>query len=161
MWHGAAWNFVIWGIYFFVLLLIEKCFLLKILQKIPKFLRHIYALFFITAGWIIFACEDFRVLGSYIKTMAGINAPLFNNYSIYKLYTNLILLLLMAAVSVKLPHSTLLKLRSLFLKQHPDKNKLYFEITGFWAGAVFSFIILTLSISLLVSGTYNPFLYFR
>lgn len=152
LWHGAALNFVMWGIYFFVLLLIEKCFLLKILKKIPKILRHIYALFFIIIGWVIFACEDFETLGNYLKVMAGVGVPVFNNYSIYKLYTNLILLLLMAAASIKLPHYIVLKIKSLLI----NKDKLYFCIT-----AIFSLTILALSISLLVSGTYNPFLYFR
>lgn len=143
LWHGAAWNFVIWGIYFFVLLLLEKCFLLKILKKIPKLLQHIYSLFFIVIGWVIFACEDFGSLGTYFKTMAGIQTPLVNNYSIYMLYTNLILLLLMTISST-----------SIF-------SKLFFKRTSFVSASVFSFIILILSISLLVSGTYNPFLYFR
>ncbi len=145
LWHGAAWNFVVWGIYFFILLLIEKCFLLKILQKIPKFFSHIYALFFIIIGWVIFACQDFEMLIHYLKTMAGAGVPLFNNYAIYKLYTNLILLLLMVTASTKFPRQIFLKLE----KKH------------FLFSSIFSFIILILSISLLVSGTYNPFLYFR
>ncbi len=143
LWHGAAWNFIIWGIYFFILLLLEKCFLLKILQKIPRLLQHIYSLFFIVIGWVIFACEDFNSLYIYIKTMAGIQAPLVNNYSIYMLYTNLILLLLMAIFSTKFP------------------SRFFLKRTGFVLESVFSFIILILSISLLVSGTYNPFLYFK
>jgi len=85
LWHGAAWNFVIWGIYFFILLLIEKCFLLKFLEKIPKVLSHIYALFFIITGWVIFACGDITRPVTYIKSLAGINVPFFNNYTIYKL----------------------------------------------------------------------------
>lgn len=145
LWHGAAWNFVIWGIYFFALLLIEKCFLLKILQKIPKFFSHVYALFFIVIGWVIFACEDFEILINYLKIMAGVRVPLFNNYSIYTLYTNLILLLLMVIASTKFPRQIFLKLE----KWH------------FLFASVSSLIILVLSISLLVSGTYNPFLYFR
>jgi len=84
LWHGAAWNFVIWGIYFFILLLIEKCFLLKFLEKIPKVLSHIYALFFIITGWVIFACGDITRPVTYIKSLAGINVPFFNNYTIYK-----------------------------------------------------------------------------
>lgn len=143
LWHGAAWNFVIWGVYFFVLLMLEKCFLLKILKKIPKFLQHIYALFFIVIGWVIFVCEDFQSLSSYLKTMAGIKTVLVNNYSIYMLYTNLILLSLMAVASTKFP------------------SKLFLKKTSFLPASVFSLIILILSISLLVSGTYNPFLYFR
>lgn len=152
LWHGAAWNFVIWGIYFFILLFIEKCFLLKLLDKIPKILCHLYAMFFIICGWVIFACEDLNSLGSYLKTMAGTGVPLINNYAMYKLYTNILLLLIMAVCSTKLPVYVLGKLAG--------RLKLN-EIAGFWIKAVFTFIILITSMALLISGSYNPFLYFR
>lgn len=150
LWHGAAWNFVIWGIYFFILLLIEKCFLLKFLQKIPKTICHIYAMFFIIAGWVIFACGDIISPSNYIKALAGINTPFFNNYAIYKLYTSIFLLLIMAAASTKLPACILDQLTS--------------RLNGtarFWIKAIFTFIILITSMALLISGSYNPFLYFR
>lgn len=150
LWHGAAWNFVIWGIYFFILLFIEKCFLLKLLEKIPKALCHLYALFFIVTGWVIFACGDITSPSSYIKALAGINVPFFNNYAVYKLYTSILLLLIMAAASTKLPVYILDKLAS--------------RLNGticFWIKAVFTFIILITSMALLISGSYNPFLYFR
>ena len=152
LWHGAAWNFVIWGIYFFIILFIEKCFLLKLLEKIPKILCHLYAMFFIICGWVIFACEDLNSLGSYLKTMAGAGMPLINNYAMYKLYTNILLLLIMAVCSTKLPVYVLGKLAG--------RLKLN-EIAGFWIKAVFTFIILITSMALLISGSYNPFLYFR
>lgn len=152
LWHGAAWNFIIWGIYFFVLLFMEKCFILKFLNKIPKILRHIYALFFIVAGWIIFACEDLNTLGNYLKTMAGAGVPLFNNYAVYKLYTNILLLLLMAICSTKLPVKIINNI-SIKLKLN--------EITVFWLKAVFTSILLITSMALIISGSYNPFLYFR
>jgi len=150
LWHGAAWNFVIWGIYFFILLLIEKCFLLKFLEKIPKVLSHIYALFFIITGWVIFACGDITRPVTYIKSLAGINVPFFNNYTIYKLYTNILLLLIMAAASTKLPVY-------IFNWLTARLN----ETTCFWIKAAFTFIILITSMALLISESYNPFLYFR
>lgn len=58
LWHGASWNFVLWGLYFFVLLVIEKTFLLKVLQKIPRVFSHLYSLFFILFGWYIFVSCD-------------------------------------------------------------------------------------------------------
>jgi len=161
LWHGAAWNFVIWGIYFFVLLFLEKCFMLKILKKLPVFARHIYAMFFIVAGWVIFACGDFKILGGYFKAMAGINVPLFNNLAIYKLYTNAILLLIMAAASTKLPRYILFKMRAVFIENNQGKDRLFFESIHFFTASVFSFVILAVSMALLVSGSYNPFLYFR
>lgn len=152
LWHGASWNFIIWGIYFFVLLFMEKCFLLKLLNKIPKITRHIYALFFITAGWIIFACEDLNKLFNYLKTMAGAGVPLFNNYAVYKLYTNILLLLLMAICSTKLPVNIINRLSIKFKLN---------EIIIFWTKAVFTIILLITSMALIINGSYNPFLYFR
>ena len=67
-WHGASWNFVLWGVYFGVLLVLEKLFLLKLLKKLPAALRHVYALLLITLSWTLFAFTDisagFAWLGS-------------------------------------------------------------------------------------------------
>lgn len=150
LWHGAAWNFVIWGIYFFILLLIEKCFLLKLLEKIPKAICHLYALFFIITGWVIFAYGDITSPSSYIKALAGINAPFFNNYAVYKLYTGIFLLAIMAVASTRLPVH-------IFNQLTARLNK----TACFWIKATFTFIILITSMALLISGSYNPFLYFR
>ncbi len=146
LWHGAAWNFVIWGIYFFILLLIEKCFLLKLLEKIPKAICHLYALFFIIIGWVIFAYGDITSPSSYIKALAGINAPFFNNYAVYKLYTGIFLLAIMAVASTRFPVH-------IFNQLTARLNK----TACFWI----KFIILITSMALLISGSYNPFLYFR
>lgn len=150
LWHGAAWNFVIWGIYFFILLLIEKCFLLKLLEKIPKAICHLYALFFIITGWVIFVYGDITSPSSYIKALAGINAPFFNNYAVYKLYTGIFLLAIMAVASTRLPVH-------IFNQLTARLNK----TACFWIKATFTFIILITSMALLISGSYNPFLYFR
>ena len=150
LWHGAAWNFVIWGIYFFILLLIEKCFLLKLLEKIPKAICHLYALFFIITGWVIFAYGDITSPSSYIKALAGINAPFFNNYAVYKLYTGIFLLAIMAVASTRFPVH-------IFNQLTARLNK----TACFWIKATFTFIILITSMALLISGSYNPFLYFR
>ena len=69
LWHGADWNFILWGLYFGVILLIEKLFLGKVLEKLPNFFRHLYALFLIAIGWIIFAVEDLGALGGFVKSL--------------------------------------------------------------------------------------------
>ena len=66
LWHGASWNFVLWGLYYFVLLVIEKVFLLAKMQRWPRVLQHFYALFFIVTGWVVFAIEDFHKMGQYL-----------------------------------------------------------------------------------------------
>lgn len=70
-WHGASWNYIIWGVYFAVLLLIEKYLLKGIKDRLPKFIQHLYALIFITIGWAIFRNEDLGLLIDYIKNMFG------------------------------------------------------------------------------------------
>ena len=54
-WHGAEWNFIIWGLYYFIILMLEKSFLLRVLKKLPAVLQHIYSLFLINMGWVIFS----------------------------------------------------------------------------------------------------------
>lgn len=83
LWHGAGWNFILWGLYFFVLLLVEKLFLLREMGRWPKIFRHIYALFFIVLGWAVFACDDMSVLFSYLQSMFGVNVAVDNGIAAY------------------------------------------------------------------------------
>ena len=72
IWHGASWNFVLWGLYFWVLLLVEKFVLLRWLKRAPGAVGHLYTLFFVLVSWTIFAIEDFGQLGEYLKVMFGL-----------------------------------------------------------------------------------------
>ena len=69
LWHGASWNFALWGLYFAVLLIVEKFVLAKVLDRLPAFFRHIYALFFILLGWVLFRTEDFSQLAALLRTL--------------------------------------------------------------------------------------------
>lgn len=69
LWHGASWNFALWGLYFAVLLIVEKLVLTRILNRLPAFFRHIYALFFILLGWVLFRTEDFSQLAALLRTL--------------------------------------------------------------------------------------------
>ena len=69
LWHGASWNFALWGLYFAVLLIVEKPVLARILDRLPAFFRHIYALFFILLGWVLFRTEDFSQLAALLRTL--------------------------------------------------------------------------------------------
>lgn len=71
IWHGASWNFVLWGVYYGILLIIEKFVLKDILIKLPRVFRHIYALFFVLIGWVIFAFDKIAVGVQYIGAMFG------------------------------------------------------------------------------------------
>lgn len=161
LWHGAGWNFLIWGLYYFVILLMEKLFLHKILEKLPGIFSHIYAIFIIVIGWVIFACDNFQKLVIYIKALFGIGVSGMNNADLYLCYTHVILLIILVVASTNLP----VKLISLIKKKLMIKLKVLNGVVckniGFWCCALYYFFILALSIALIVGETYNPFLYFR
>ncbi len=97
LWHGASWNFIVWGLYYGVILLLEKMVFKNILEKIPNFIKHAYTLLLVVIGWVFFASTDLTMAINYIKVMFGIgNNPLIDNTGIYYLYTNAIIFVILA-----------------------------------------------------------------
>jgi alginate O-acetyltransferase complex protein AlgI len=153
LWHGASWNFVLWGVYYGVLLIAEKLFLLNILEKIPSklgFIRHIYTMFFVIVGWVIFNITDFSVLGRYIALMFGAGQ---SSAELTMYYVKSAAILMAVAVAASLPIAG-------YISKKMDKN-LMFYTTKDMAETFALLILLLMSIAFLVSGSYNPFLYFR
>lgn len=148
-WHGAGWNFVMWGLYYFVILFIEKLFLLKALNKLPKFFRHVYALVLIIIGWVIFASDDVSVLLPYLGSMFGANGAI-GGMDVYTLLTKAVLLIICCIASTELP-------KKLFLSAAGAMN----EKAAFTLKSVLTIALLALSMILLIGDSYNPFLYFR
>lgn len=148
-WHGAGWNFVMWGLYYFVILFIEKLFLLKALDKLPKFFRHVYALLLIIIGWVIFASDDVSVLLPYLGSMFGANGAI-GGMDVYTLLTKAALLVICCIASTELP-------KKLFLSAAGAMN----EKAAFTLKSVLTIALLALSMILLIGDSYNPFLYFR
>ena len=148
-WHGAGWNFVMWGLYYFVILFIEKLFLLKALDKLPKFFRHVYALLLIVIGWVIFASDDVSVLLPYLGSMFGANGAV-GGMDVYTLLTKAALLVICCIASTELP-------KKLFLSATGAMN----EKAAFTIKSVLTIELLALSMILLIGDSYNPFLYFR
>ena len=148
-WHGAGWNFVMWGLYYFVILFIEKLFLLKALDKLPKFFRHVYALLLIIIGWVIFASDDVSVLLPYLGSMFGANGAI-GGMDVYTLLTKAVLLIICCIASTELP-------KKLFLSAAGAMN----EKAAFTLKSVLTIALLALSMILLIGDSYNPFLYFR
>lgn len=148
-WHGAGWNFVMWGLYYFVILFIEKLFLLKALDKLPKFFRHVYALVLIIIGWVIFASDDVSVLLPYLGSMFGANGAI-GGMDVYTLLTKAVLLIICCVASTELP-------KKLFLSAAGAMN----EKAAFTLKSVLTIALLALSMILLIGDSYNPFLYFR
>ena len=150
-WHGAGWNFIMWGIYYFVFLVFEKLFLLRALEKAPTFLRRIYALFVIVIGWVIFACDDVSVLLPYIGSMFGTNG-LVGGMDVYYLTTRAVLLIILCIASTEIPKKLVLAAG--------EKLQLN-EKTAFIIKAVFTLLLIALCMVFLIGDSYNPFLYFR
>ena len=152
LWHGASWNFVAWGVYFGVILIIEKLFLLRILEKAPAFVSHLYALILIVCGWVIFAIEDLGQVGTYFSMMFGASGHLTDDAFWYYLTRRIWLLAACVIGSTHLPA----KIAALVREKMSGREILLgvTESVGFLALMVFS-------IAFLVSGSYNPFLYFR
>ena len=147
IWHGASWNYLLWGLYFFVLLMMEKFFLLKVLDKAPALVGHIYTMFFVLVSWAIFALEDFSHLTGYLKVMFGLGGvPLVNANLGYYLTSYLPILVVAALASTPLGVTVYRKLPH-------------------WAARCLCTVLvlagLVICTAYLVDGTYNPFLYFR
>mgnify|MGYP000988582429 FL=1 len=145
LWHGAEWNFIIWGIYFGILLIIEKLFLLKKTEKIPKFLKVIYTLFFVMISFIIFNGNE---IIENIKGLFGIgNISVISKESIYYLKSYFIVILIGIIGATPIMKNIVKK----------EKIKKFTNILE----PIYLFSILLLSTSYIIDGSFNPFLYFR
>ena len=150
-WHGANWNFMIWGVYFGVILLCEKLFLLKGLKKLPKAIGHIYALILIVIGWGIFAFDDFGKLSQNFKNMFGLSGiDLVNDQALSWLATYAITFVILIIASTPLVK----KLGAAVSKGFPVVYSCVVQ-------PVMVAAILILSTAYLAGGSFNPFLYFR
>ena len=149
LWHGASWNFVCWGLYFGVILLLEKVLLSKVLEKTPKIIKHIYSIVLILIGWVIFRNENINTMLDVIKNMfiyKGVNLTyvLTNNYNILAYIPYIVLGIIGSTPLIK----NIIK----------KMNKKTF---GKIIADVYLIGILLLSIAMLLASTYNPFIYFR
>ena len=150
MWHGATVNFVLWGLYFCFFLIMEKTWLLKLLERLPGWISHVYALVVVYFGWLLFAWEDISGHRVYLKAMAGIGAGGFlNRETMYLIVSNAVLLLIFVIGSTSYPKRLAEKLTG--------KDSMGASLLQ----SVYVVVVLLLSIAYLVNGTYNPFLYFR
>ncbi len=152
LWHGAGWNFILWGVYFAVILICEKLFLLKVTEKLPCAFRHLYAMVFIMAGWIIFATDDMTEIWRYFSMMFGESGNFIDDTFLYFAETRAWLLMLCILCSTPFP-AKLFRAARKKLENH-QKIRGSIEIPLFLAGFL-------LASAFLISGSYNPFLYFR
>jgi len=148
-WHGASWNYILWGLYYFVLLAIEKLFLYRALEKIPRFFRHAYTLLFVYFGWLLFTFEDGAAGIAYLCKMFGANGTaLWQGSDLWLLLSNLVFLCILVIASTPYP-------KRLFWRLWEKSG------AARAAAAAGGAALLILCVAYLVNSSYNPFLYFR
>ena len=152
LWHGAAWNFLLWGLYFFLLLVLEKTVLFRLLQKLPRAIRHGYALFFLLIGWLIFSA-DTMTWGDTL-TLAGRlfgvgTTGVSDSIVRYELFRHLPIFALMGLGCTPLPR---------MLWERCEKR---IPRAAAWSRIPLCLTVWLLCIAYLVNSGYNPFLYFK
>ena len=146
-WHGASINFLIWGLYFGVLLIIEKFVLMRFLEKLPSVIQHIYSLFLICIGWVIFYFEDFGEMMGYLKNLFDPSAGLIGSDALHIVISYIPLLIVAILASTPLAFNIYKKLK--------EKKYMWLAEAGLCLAG------LMLCTASLVSQSYNPFIYFR
>ena len=159
IWHGAGFNFLLWGLYFGVLLLAEKLFLKGILERLPRAAGIFYAQVLVILGWVLFAFEDMGQIGVWLSQMAGFYRtaagsflPLATDRTVYLFLSNLLLLGAAVLGATRLP-----ALGAGFAMKLLEKKKGAREVLEL----SFCLLLLLFSTAFLVNAGYNPFLYFR
>lgn len=168
IWHGASWNFLLWGLYFGIILTAEKLFMLRLLRGLPRWISHVYAIVLILVGWVLFAFEETSQIIAYLGAMFGGNGVWADRHTGYLLYTNAILLVLLVLTSLSWRR----------FQPHPSPKageaangndsvggsmQAYPHATLFYPliGLLWHALLLLMSVAYLVDATFNPFLYFR
>lgn len=143
-WHGASWNFVLWGLFYGIILMIEKLFLLKKLEQCPSFISHIYTMIIVMVAWALFAHTDLSEAIHYISMMFGNCSSFCNDVTLYYLRNNIVLFIV--AIIACTP---IAKTKWNIIKKYE------------WLCPILVCVLLFICTAFIVDGTYNPFLYFR
>ena len=146
LWHGAAWNFVMWGLYFDIMLILEKQFLRKLLEK-NKVIAFIYSTIFVSFSWVPFAVSGARNIFSYFGSLFNVtNLGITSREFLYniKSYGVLAIIAIIAAIGI---------VKKLYDKYVPQKL--------YWVKYILACIGFIVCVAYLVDDTFNPFLYFR
>lgn len=152
LWHGASWNFIIWGIYFGVILIIEKYCLNKVLEKLPRVIRNIYAMFIVMISFIIFSSDDISSALVAIKGLFSFSSlKLSNDFIIYYIRSYGVILIGGLVLCTPLIKNVINKLR---------ENKILNYIINIFEVIILVLILVVIT-SMLIDSSYNPFLYFR
>ncbi len=174
IWHGAAWNFLLWGAYFAIILILEKFILLFVLQKLPRFIARIYTLFIVLVSWAIFAQDNFARLKDYLKVMfslsplhrvgtyaAGVSGKIAtvrdsSHDILYFMASNAVLfiILILASTPIMKKAWDFLTRVDISMQKKEMRSKILLR-------NILLLVLFVFSVASLVSSSYNPFLYFR
>ena len=143
LWHGASWNFILWGLFYGIVLLFEKLFFKKYLDKLPDFFKHLYTIVIVLIAWVLFAFTNLSKGLHYLSLLFG-GAKFINGYAIYFLRDNALLFMICFIACTPIA-----KTKFNFITKHE-----YFV-------PVCVLLLLFICTSFIVDASYNPFLYFR
>jgi alginate O-acetyltransferase complex protein AlgI len=157
LWHGASWNFVVWGVYFFILLVIEKFVLLKIEKKIPKIIWQLYFVVVILVGWVFFYHTSISKAFQFVSIMFGINASSWSSPEV-RIFLNSYMIFIVIALIGCTP-----VIKTIFgrIKGSMQKKQIGSYSVDQLIKSTVNIAILIVSIIMLVGQSYNPFLYFK
>ena len=150
-WHGASWNFIIWGLYFGGFIILEKIWLGKKLERLPSLLSIFYTFFLVVIGWVLFDTANLSSAGEFYKAMFGGNGKLFDSIAFYELKNYALIFLLCIIGSGN------------FMKNLYDKLKRSFSMSKVLSNVMplVQTAMMLICTAFLVDASYNPFLYFR
>ncbi|MDO7206015.1 MBOAT family O-acyltransferase [Paraclostridium bifermentans] len=151
IWHGASWNFILWGLYFGILVYLEKKILFRVLNKIPKIFSHIYLIVALLVGWTLFYFTDVNRAFEYIKILFGFTNNEFTNNELKLVFINNIYWILIAIVASTPIYP--------YLKQYIGQSRI--KPFGQVVEVLLNVVIMICCTSMLIASSYNPFLYFR
>ena len=152
LWHGDSWNFILWGLYFALLLIIENLFLQNILSKLPALIQHIYAKFFIIISFVIFNNENIKDLWSSLYNMFNFRGgDLYNDFSTYYLKSYAVLLIVSMIGATPILKNIIQK-----INKNVTGQKVISTINS-----ILNIVLLVVVTAYLIDGSFNPFLYFR
>ena len=155
LWHGAGWNFILWGLYFFVFLVLERFVLKKVLERLPRAVGWIYAMLVVYFGWVLFKFENMAELGNVLSGMFGFGHMAGNLSTLYTLLNNIFLLII--SIIAVFPIGKNLRMAA----YHYENKRKKVPTLLYYLDAVTPVILILLSLLALVGDSYNPFLYFQ
>ena len=156
LWHGASWNYVLWGLWFFVFLVLEKLFLLERLETLPRAIPHIYALVVFYFGWVLFKFENLHAIGTVLLGMLGLNGNGLTNMQVGLSFKNNVFFLIFAIIA-----STPLLRRLYEMAGAWFKRRKIVPYPIYIYNIICPVVLLILATIALVGNSYNPFLYFQ